>query len=320
VPRHPRFFTFSLAAAGCLALAACGSSGGSASVAATHSSSASPAAYPTQDVVSGIAEDAKLHAELPASVRSSGVLTLGTTQFTGTAGLPYAGEGSNGQAVGIQPDIENAVAQVLGVRWSTSYGTFDTIIPGVQNGRFQVGVDNFGVTAAREQVVDFSTYLSDGQSLLVPSSSSLSTVTSITDLCGLTIGTGAGTTFQEILTKDAVKCAAAGKTPYKVEYFADQAPIILGLENGKLDVYFGPTLGVKYEAAHLSGFRFAGQFSQTPVGFVTDRGSALAPVLTAAVNELIADGEYAKILAKWGVTTSGIANSQVHPTGTGLLG
>ncbi|MGD0556990.1 MAG: transporter substrate-binding domain-containing protein [Streptosporangiaceae bacterium] len=318
--RFPRFLTISVAAAGCLALAACGSSGTSASDSATHSAAPSAAAYPTQDVVSGISEDAKLHAELPASVRSSGTLTLGTTQFTGTAGLPYAGEGTNGQAVGIQPDIENAVAQVLGVHWSTSYGTFDTIIPGVQNGRFEVGVDNFGVTAAREQVVDFSTYLSDGQSLLVPSSSSLSTVTSITDLCGLTIGTGAGTTFQEILTKDAAKCAAAGKTPYKVDYFADQAPIILGLENGKLDVYFGPTLGVKYEAAHLPGLRFAGQFSQTPVGFVTDKGSALAPVLSAAVNELIADGEYAKILAKWGVATSGITQSQVNPTGTGLLG
>jgi polar amino acid transport system substrate-binding protein len=304
----------SLIAAGCLVLTACGSSssGGTASVAATHSA----AAYPTENAISGISEDPTLHAELPASVRSSGSLTLGTTQFTGTAGLPYAGEGPTGQVIGIEPDIENAVAAVLGIRLDAGYGTFDTIIPGVQNGRYQVGVDNFGVTAAREQVVDFSTYLSDGQSFLVPSSSSLSSVTSITQLCGLTIGTGAGTTFQEILTKDAAKCSAAGKQPYKVDYFADTAPIILGLENGKLDVDFGATLGVKYEAAHLPGLKFAGQFSSTPVGFVTAKGSPLASVLSAAVNELIATGAYARILAKWGVATSGITHSLVNPPPT----
>ena len=32
---------------------------------------------------------------------------------------------------------------------------FATIIPGVQNGKYQVGQDNFGATKAREQVVDF---------------------------------------------------------------------------------------------------------------------------------------------------------------------
>ena len=65
------------------------------------------------------------------------------------------------------------------------------------------------VTAAREKIVDFATYLTDGQALLAPSDSTLSSVTAITQLCGLTVGTGAGTTFQTILTKNAGACAAA---------------------------------------------------------------------------------------------------------------
>ena len=42
-------------------------------------------------------------------------------------------------------------------------GTFVTIIPGVQNGKYQVGQDNFGATRARAQVVDFATYLNGAQ-------------------------------------------------------------------------------------------------------------------------------------------------------------
>jgi hypothetical protein len=57
----------------------------------------------------------------------------------------------------------NAVAKVLGVSWKVRNGTFVTIIPGVQNGKYQVGQDNFGATRAREQVVDFATYLHDAQ-------------------------------------------------------------------------------------------------------------------------------------------------------------
>lgn len=277
--------------------------------------SATPApSYPTQDVVSSIVTDPALHAELPAAQQNS--LTLGTTLTPGTSGLPHAGTAPGGQQVGLDVDLRNAVAKILGVTWNVQNGTFATIIPGVQNGKYDVGQDNFGVTAAREQVVDFATYLTDGQSFLGRSDVAVSTVTNVTDLCGLTIATSPGSTFQQILTDDANKCAGLGKKPYTVQYFADTAPIFLGLGNGKIDVYFGPTLGVKYDAGHVANTKFLGQVSSTPVGFVTGKGSPVAKALRDAVNKLISDGDYAKILAKWGVTSSGIQQSAINPKAT----
>jgi polar amino acid transport system substrate-binding protein len=101
-----------------LTLSACSSSGsssastagsstaGSSNAAASSApaSSAAPSAsstsIPTQDVVSGVQEDAKLHAELPASVRSSGMLILGTTITPGTSGLPlHPGRVRHGQGL-----------------------------------------------------------------------------------------------------------------------------------------------------------------------------------------------------------------------------
>jgi polar amino acid transport system substrate-binding protein len=269
--------------------------------------------YPTGDVLAGIAADSTVTASLPAEVKSRGTLILGTTITPGLNGLPHGGQLPDGTNIGLDVDLRNAVAQVLGVKWDVQNGTFPTIIPGVQNGKYDVGMDNFGVTGPREQVVDFATYLTDGQAFLAPSSSDLNQVSDITDLCGKTLATSPGSTFQQILENSKAKCSAGGKEPYAVQYFADSAPIWLGLANGKIDVYFGPTLSLKYDAAHIANTKFLSQFSSTPVGFVTAKGSPLAPALTAAVNKLIATGDYAKILAKWGVTDSGIPKSAINP-------
>ncbi|HEX3784068.1 MAG TPA: transporter substrate-binding domain-containing protein [Pseudonocardiaceae bacterium] len=303
-------------AAAVIGLAACGSAADSATPAAPAAGGVSSSSYPTQDVVSGIAVDKTLRAELPASVLDSGSLTLGTTKNPGTSSLPHEGLVAGNQDVGLDVDLRNAIAKVLGISWSVQNGTFDTIVPGVQNGKYDVGEDNFGVTKAREQVVDFATYLTDGQSFLGAADGALSSVHTITDLCGLTVATSPGSTFQQILTSDASKCADVGKKPYTVQLFATSAPIWLGLANGKVDVYFGPTLGLKYDATHLPNVKFLGQFSSTPVGLITAKGSPLTKPLSDAINELVSNGDYAKILAKWGVQSSGITRSRVNPAPT----
>ena len=101
-----------------------------------------------------------------------------------------------------------------------------------------------------------------------------------------------------------------------MQYFADTAPIFLGLANGKVDVYFGPTLSLKYDATHIADTKFLGQISSTPVGFVTAKGSPIAKALSDAVNKLIANGDYAKIFGKWGVGDTGITKSRINPPTT----
>lgn len=314
-----------IAAATVLLAAGCGSSSGAAApgtvpAAAGVSSQPGPAAtsasggIPSQDVVSGVQADPALKAELPAAIAARGTLLLGTTKATGQSGLPHAGIDGSGKEVGLDIDLRDAIARKLGVTWDVQDGTFQTIIPGTQNGKFDVGWGNFGVTKAREQIVDFATYLTDGQSFLGAPTFSGDKVASLTDLCGYTVATSPGSTFQQILTNGASQCSAAGKKPYQVQYFSDTAPIFLGLANGKIDVYFGPTLSLKYDATHIPNTRFLGQISSTPVGVVTAKGSPVAKAVSDAVDALIADGTYAKIFAKWGVPDDEVTASQINPT------
>lgn len=302
-----------LAVATSTLLAACGSA---TAAAPPPNAGSSAASLPTQDVVSAVKADPALNAELPDAVRNRHTLTLGTPVTTGTSGLPHGGIAPDGKEVGLDFDLRDAVGKVLGIGWTTQNGTFATIIPGVQNGKYDVGQANFGVTKAREQVVDFATYLADGQSFLGPRDGALTRVSGLTDLCGHTVATTPGSTFQQILTNGAGQCAAAGRQPYTVQLFADAGPIFLGLANGKVDVYFGPTLSLKYDETHVANTRYLGEFSTTPVGFVTAKGSPVAKAISDAVNELIRTGDYARILAKWGLGGSGITRSAVNPAAT----
>jgi polar amino acid transport system substrate-binding protein len=325
VRRSVRLAAAAAAVAGLALTAACGSSskgsdpgrgGGSGGGTKSAAAADSGAGIPTQDVLSSITADPALKAELPAAIRGSGVLTVGVPPAPGTVGLPHAGTASDGKSVGLDVDLRDAVAKVLGVSWKAQSGSFATIIPGVQNGRYDVGQANFGATRAREKVVDFATYLNDGQSFLGAKDLGLNSVTTLDDLCGLTVATSPGSTFQQILTDGVSKCAAAGKKPYKVLYFTDSAPVFLGLANGKVDVDFGPTLAMKYDAEHVPNTKYLGQISSTAVGFVTAKGSPIAKALSDAVNRLINDGDYAKIFAKWDVTGTGVAASVLNPPAT----
>lgn len=316
LPWRTRTAAVAVAVAAVLALAGCGGASDTLSeqdkkVGAQTSASAD--AVPTQDVVSGIQEDAKLHDQLPASIKSSGVIDLGTTEATGEAFLPHGGSDAKGDQIGLDVDIRNAVAKLLGVRLKVEFGSFETLVPGTQSGKYDVGQGNFAVTTERLKVVDFATYLKDGQSFVTTADSDLDTVKSLTDICGHTVSTTPGSSFQQILEAGAGECTKAGKKPYKVQYFKDNSAILLGLQNGKTDLFFGPTLSLKYLVAHQPNLKYLGEISLTDVGFVVAQGSPLAHILVDAVNELISTGDYGKIFDKWGVSDIQIDKSELNP-------
>jgi polar amino acid transport system substrate-binding protein len=307
-----------LVAVAALALAGCGNASDTLSdaergIGSDGSASAEPAAIPTQDVVSDVEADPALNERLPAEVRRSKTLVLGTTEATGEQGLPHGGSDQSGEQIGLDIDLRNALAAKLGVTWKTEFGSFETIVPGTQSGKYDVGQANFAVTSERIKVVDYATYLLDGQSFVTREDSDLDQVETLTDICGHTVATSPGSSFQQILEDGAVECEKAGKKAYEVEYFKDNAAILLGLQNGKTDLYFGPTLSLKYLVSHQPGLKYLGELSLTDVGFVVAKKSPLAPVLVDAINALIADGTYNKIFTKWDVSDIKLDKSEFNP-------
>ncbi|SEF74230.1 amino acid ABC transporter substrate-binding protein, PAAT family (TC 3.A.1.3.-) [Saccharopolyspora kobensis] len=262
------------------------------------------------DVVSPVAKDEAVAALLPPEVREAGVLRFGSS--IGSPPSPFHLP-DNRTAVGLDIDITDAVARVLGVRVERQEAAFEAILPALGSGKFQVGTGNFGVTEERRKTIDFVTYIDDGQGFAVRQDSDLAPVTDIAQLCGRIVGTGAGTTFESTLNAQVHRCAEAGLPPYQVQVFSEQSASYSALRQGKVDVLMSTINGLRHATSQQSNLRFLNDFRRLDVGFALAKGSPLAPALQAAVNKLIADGTYQRILRKWGVEPSAIETSRISP-------
>ncbi|WP_329454285.1 ABC transporter substrate-binding protein [Streptomyces sp. NBC_01497] len=294
-------------------LAACGDGPAATGAAGGAPAGGAVSAAPTANVLAAVAAKPALTKLLPAAVRARGTLKIASS--VGAPPSAYLPSASARQPVGLDIDIADAAAKVLGIRLDRQEASFDAILPALDSGKYDLGTGNFGVTDERRKTIDFVTYINDGQGFAVSKDNTdLKKVTSLLQLCGKNIGVGAGTTFEATLNVQKAGCAKAGRKPYEVKVYSDNGAALTSLQQGRIDVSMSTINGLRYQASQpAAGVKFLNEFQRLDVGFALKKGSPLARPLQAAVNELIADGTYARILDKWGVRDSAITTSQVSP-------
>lgn len=216
----------------------------------------------------------------------------------------------NGKLVGIQPDLVAAMAEVMDAEFdNASIGSFDTLIPGVVSGRYDMSSADFGVTEERLQEVDFVTQFKLGTAFAVKEGSGI-TITEATDLCGHSVGVQSGSYFIDQVKQADAQCAKAGSEPIDLKTFPDDGARVLALTNGRIDVTATAEDAMAYAIDSESLPFELQEFVYDPLeqGMVVADGSDLGPALQAAMQELVSNGTYAKILEKWGITESGYSS------------
>ncbi|NBE53752.1 ABC transporter substrate-binding protein [Streptomyces boluensis] len=291
-----------------LALTGCGSGDPAAGQPAGAASAA-----PSADVVGKVREDPALAKLLPAEVRERGTLRLASS--VGAPPSAFHPSADSDEPAGQDIDIADAVGRVLGVKLERQEASFEAILPALESGKFDVGTGNFGVTEERLRTIDFVTYINDGQGFSVRKDErDLKKVTSLVQLCGKAVGVGAGTTFETTLEERKGVCAEAGKKPYEVKVYSENAAALTSLQQRRIDVIMSTINGLRYQAAQpAAGVKFLGEFQRLDVGFALKKGSPLAKAFRAAVNKLIDDGTYDRILKKWGTEKSALTESRINP-------
>ncbi|WP_406491877.1 ABC transporter substrate-binding protein [Streptomyces sp. NBC_01604] len=305
-PTHARntfIIPFALITAATLLLTACGSGTDD-----TVSTSARSDQVPTADVVSAVKKDEAAARLLPSGASS---LTLAVSVSGQPPGTSILDDGKT--LAGQDVDFAHAVAKVLGIGLRTEQASFEAILPALDSGKYDLGVGNFGVTDERRKTIDFVTYINDGQGFAARKDSKLSQVTDLKQLCGLNIATGAGTTFEATLEDSRHLCTDAGEKAYEVQTYNEQGAIWSSLQQGRSDVVMSTINGLRYAVARQEGVKFLNEFHRLDVGFAFKKGTELAPAFQAAVNRLIADGTYDRILKKWGTTGSALTKSEISP-------
>lgn len=309
-PAYRHFMPFVAITSAALLLTACGSGSGSGGPGGTDASgvAAKSDEVPTTDVVSAVRKDDAAAKLLPAG-------TTGLTVAVSVGGTPpgttYLADGTT--LTGQDVDFTQAVARVLGIKLKIEQASFEAILPALDSGKYDFGASNFGVTDERRKTIDFVTYVNDGQGFATRKDSELPKITDLKQLCGLNVATGAGTTFEATLEAGKHVCSDAGKKAYRVQTYAESSAIWSSLQQGRSDVVMSTINGLRYAVAHQQGLKFLNEYHRLDVGFAFKKGTKLAPAFQAAVNRLLSDGTYDRILKKWGTTGSAIEESRVNP-------
>ena len=225
-----------------------------------------------------------------ADVQKAGKLTIATSpDFP-----PFESLGENGEVFGIEIDILNLICAELGVELDIQQIDFDSVLPGVQAGKYDMGVSGISVTPAREENTLFTNpYCLAAQAIVVLKDS---VITCKADLEGKTVSVQTGTTAEEF-------CMGAG---YTVNAYTANADAQEALLAGKVNAWViddltaaemvklyneenGETLMVLSEA-----------MTSEPYAFAFMKGSEdLANAISEIINKLLADGTIAEIFAKY---------------------
>ncbi len=204
---------------GALVVAGCGGSDKSTTTTATTASTTA---------ASGV--DAAVAKLVPAAVKSKGTLTAASDATY----PPLESIGTDGKTLeGADVDLGEAIGKLMGVKVKFVNQTFDSIIPGLQAGKYGLGISSFTDTKEREKVVDFVTYLTAGTSFYEKTSGP--DVEKLADLCGHSVAVEKGTTQQNDATAQSKKCKVT------VHVFPDQTGANQALSSGRADIVMADT-------------------------------------------------------------------------------
>jgi polar amino acid transport system substrate-binding protein len=196
--------------------------------------------------------------------------------------------------VGIDAEIAQAIADKLGKTLKIEDVEFDSVLSGVQTGKYDIGLAGITVTPEREQSMDFSVSYATGiQSIIVPTGSE---ITSVDDLSkdGATYQVG----VQLSTTGDIYATDDFGSD--RVQEFQSGADAVSALQAGKVDcVIIDNQPAISYVAANPGLEILDSAYTEEEYALCTAKGSELLPEINEAIIELKKDGTIQSILDKY---------------------
>ena len=195
------------------------------------------------------------------------------------------------KVVGIDAEVAALIADKLGMELKIVDVAFDSIIPGVQAGKYDMGMAGMTVTDERLEKVNFSSSYATGvQSVIVKDGGA---VASLDDIAGKKIGVQTSTTG-DIYASDEFGEDAVVK-------YDNGAAAVQGLIAGKVDcVIIDNEPAKSYVAANegLSILDTEYAVEDYAICFAKEN-TELQTAVDTALKELIADGKVAEVVGKY---------------------
>ena len=225
-----------------------------------------------------------------ADIQKAGKLTIATSpDFP-----PFESLNDNGEVEGIEIEIMELICAELGVELVIEQMNFDSVLPGIQAGKYDVGVSGISVTPAREKNTLFTDpYCLAAQAIVVLNGSS---ITCKADLEGKTIAVQSGTTAEAYAMENGYTFNA-----YTANTDAQEALLAGKVDAWVIDDLTAADMVALYNAENPEALVVLGEAMTTePYAFAFKLGNdELVGAINEIINKLVADGTVAEIFAKY---------------------
>jgi len=216
---------------------------------------------------------------------------------------------SSGAPVGAEIDLANAMAAHLGLTTKFVQLSFAGLIPALQAKQCDTIMSSLYIKPAREKVVDFVTYLTSGSAVAVARANPKH-ITGYNDtLCGVKVLASLGATGADLAKAQSAKCVAEGHPALDLTLSDANDAGLQQIIAGQVDAYIDTAELLGYYQKKSNGaFKVTGQpFGPINIGAATTKENpALHKALAGAFSAIEKSGEYAKTLAKWGMSKQSI--------------
>ena len=173
-------------------------------------------------------------------------------------------------------------------------------------------------TASRQQIVNFVNYGIASAGLLVWPGNPLH-IQKLSDMCGHSVAVQAGSVPAVPITEaQSATCVKDGKPAINIQTLESGSDIYLALEAKRVQIGFAGGPDAEYFLADKPGAFDIVTTSKIVTGAygiaVAKYDPDLANALKAAMQAILADGTYAKIIDKWKLSTVAVTRTAINNT------
>ena len=296
--------TLLAAAAGfALLLSGCSGSGGG-----SDSADAGGANLPTGEEISTTV-DPELTKLLPADIVDQGKINVAVDiPFP-----PMAMYDDSNREIGFDPELGRLIGQKLGIDVSLNKQAFDSVIPSLQANKNDIIMSGMNDTPERQETLSFVDYTHGGFAIAVKAGNP-DKITTQKDLCGKTVSVQKATVQGDLLR--AMDCDIT------VMELPNDLDAQTALRAGKSQAYAADAVVTEYVGSRTDdgkAFEIV-RDPENPAGFnpvysgigILKEDTELTEAVRAALQALIEEGTYQKVLERNGIEAYAVESAKVN--------
>ncbi len=206
---------------------------------------------------------------------------------------PFNFQDKDGNLVGFDVEIGKAIAERMNMKAKPVTNPWDTILVGLNTGKYDAIIGSMAITAKREEKADFSRpYYRSGAQVFIAADNNK--VKSVDDLKGKKFGVVKNSTYGDQALKYTDK--------KNINEYDSDLTSLQDLGTGRIDaVITDQMVGFRVMKEGTIDIKDVGEpISMDEMGIPVKEGNKeLLNKINKALNEIIADGTYDKISKKW---------------------